>query len=207
MNNYRWITLTSRNIDCSKITVDEFISMMNSDLLEAQEKYNDLYIPEWEARKIKNFEDRIIWVRKNAIKFAEKKWKTEKRRNIYVESEVDKARKKYTMDAFYYDLSFFDFKVNPGDMGISDNCILSYKGLTSEKLHRCFEKIKDNKYFKKAKGWKLTYECSENSYCVSFRPQIKLIVDSETEAQMKHDEEVLTNAVNEFYKGCQYWGD
>ena len=47
MNGYRTITLTSRNINCSTITVKEFISAMFSDLLEAQEKYNDLYIPEW----------------------------------------------------------------------------------------------------------------------------------------------------------------
>lgn len=207
MNTYRWITLTSRNIDCSNITVDEFISMMNSDLLEAQEKYNELYIPEWEAYKLRRFNESLIAIHNRAIKFAEKKWKTEKKRNAYIKREVNKARKEYKFDSFYYDLSFFDFKVNPGDMGISDNCILSYRDLTPNKLRRCFENIKDNKYFKKAKGWTLTYECSENSYRTSFRPQIKLIVDSETEAQMKHDEEVLTNAVNEFYKGCQYWGD
>ena len=207
MNTYRWITLTSRHIDCSNITVDEFISMMNSDLLEAQEKYNELYIPEWEAYKLRRFNESLIAIHNRAIKFAEKKWKTEKKRNAYIEREVKKARKEYKFDSFYYGLSFFDFNVNPGDMGISSNCILSYEDLTPNKLRRCFENIKDNKYFKKAKGWILTYECSENSYRTAFRPQIKLIVDSETEAQMKHDEEVLTNAVNEFYKGCQYWGD
>ena len=207
MNTYRWITLTSRHIDCSNITEDEFISSMFSDLLEAQEKYDELYIPEWENNKLKNFYNQIESVRNYATKIAEKKWKTEKKRNAYIEREVKKARKEYKFDSFYYNLSYFDFDVNPGDMGISGNCVLSYENLTPNKLRRCFEDVKDNKYFKKAKGWALTYECSENSYRTSFRPQIKLIVDSETEAQMKHDEEVLTNAVNEFYKGCQYWGD
>lgn len=207
MSTYRWITLTSRHIDCSTITESEFISSMFSDLLEAQEKYDELYIPEWVNYKLKNFYNKIKCVRNHAIKIAEKKWVTEKKRNAYIEREVKKAREEYKFDEFYYDLSFFDFKVNPGDMGISDNCVLSYRDLTPNKLHRCFENIKDNKYFKKAKGWTLTYECSENSYRTAFRPQIKLIVDSETEAQMKHDGEVLTNAVNEFYKGCQYWGD
>ena len=34
---------------------------MFSDILEAEKKYNDLYIPEWEARKVKNFEDQIAF--------------------------------------------------------------------------------------------------------------------------------------------------
>ena len=207
MNTYRWITLTSRNIDCSKITVDEFISAMFSDFLEAQEKYNELYIPEWEAYKVKSFNDRMVWVRNWATKIAEKKWKTEKKRNAFIEKEVEKARKEYKIDGFYYDLSFFDFKVNPGEMGLSGDCCISYKELTPNKLRRCYEAVKDNTYFKQAHGWKLTYEASDNSYKVCFRPHIELIVDADVEAQMKHDEEVLTNAVNEFYKGCKYWGD
>lgn len=207
MNTYRWITLTSRNIDCSKITVDEFISAMFSDFLEAQEKYNELYIPEWEAYKVKSFNDRMVWVRNWATKIAEKKWKTEKKRNAFIEKEVEKAHKEYKIDSFYYDLSFFDFKVNPGEMGLSGDCCISYKELTPSKLRRCYEAVKDNKYFKQAHGWKLTYEASDNSYKVCFRPHIELIVDADVEAQMKHDEEVLTNAVNEFYKGCKYWGD
>ena len=207
MNNYRLITLTSRNIDCSNITPEQFISAMFSDFLEAEEKYNDLYIPEWEAYKVKSFFDRLAYIRKWAKGIAEKKWKTEKKRNEFIEKEVEKARKEYTIDSFYYDLSFFDFDVNPGEMGISGACSISYKELTPTTLRRCYEAVKDNKYFKQAHGWKLTYEASNNSYKVCFRPHIELIVDADVEAQMKHDEEVLTNAVNEFYKGCKYWGD
>ena len=207
MNDYRWITLTSRNIDCSTITVEEFISAMFADFLEAQDKYNELYIPEWEAHKVKNFERHIDLVRKHSTKVAEKKWKTEKRRNAYIESEVEKARKEYKIDSFYCSLSFFDFKVTPGEIGLSNNCCISYKDLTPEALRRCFNEIKDNKYFKKALGWKLTYEASNNSYRVSFRPQIKLIVDEETENQMINDEKCLTESVCKFYENCDYWGD
>lgn len=207
MNNYRTITLVSRNINCSTITEEKFVSSMFSDFLEAQEKYNELYIPEWEAAKVKNFFNRLNYVRNHATKIAEKKWKTEKKRTAYVEGEVTKARKEYKMDNFYYDLSFFDFDVNPGEMGISGDCCISYRELTPNKLRRCFAAVKDNKYFKKAMGWKLTYKAHENSYQVSFRPRIKLIVDAETEAQMKKDADDLTASVNKFYKGCTYWGD
>ena len=207
MNDYRTVILTSRNINCSTITVDEFIRAMFSDFLEAEEKYNDLYIPEWEAAKVKSFFQNLEWARKRATNFAEKKWKTEKKRTAYIESEVAKARKEYKMSDFYYNLSFFDFDVNPGEMGISGNCCISYKELTPAKLERCFETVKDNKYFKKASGWKLTYEASNDSYRTCFRPHIELIVDAETEAKMKKDAEDLTESVRKFYEGCTYWGD
>jgi hypothetical protein len=208
MSEYRTITLIKReNVNCSSITEDEFVRMMFSDMLEAEEKYNDLYIPEWEAAKVKSFFQNLTWAHKRATNFAEKKWKTEKKRTAYIESEVAKARKEYKMSDFYYNLSFFDFDVNPGKMGISGNCCISYKELTPAKLSRCFEAVKDNKYFKKASGWKLTYEADNNSYRTCFRPHIKLIVDAETEAQMKKDAEDLTESVRNFYKGCTYWGD
>ena len=207
MNDYRTVILTSRNIDCSTITAEEFIHAMFSDFLEAEEKYNDLYIPEWEASKVRNLFRHMELVRKRAINFAEKKWKTEKKRTAYIESEVAKAREEYKTYDIYHGLSFFDFDVNPGKMGISGDCCISYKELTSAKLGRCFEAVKDNKYFKKASGWKFTYEASNNSHRVCFRPHIELIVDAETEAQMKKDADDLTESVCNFYKGCTYWGD
>ena len=205
MNNE--ITLVKRNINCSNITAEEFITSMFSDFLEAQEKYNDLYIPEWEYQKVANFESRIEYVRKNATKIAEKKWKTEKYRNKFINESVEKARKEYKFDTYYYDLGFFDFKVTPGEMGISGNCCIGYKELTPKALRRCFEEIKDNKYFKQAHGWMLTYVACNNSYQSCSRPQIKLIVDDNVAAQMKKDADDLANSVANFYKGCTYWGD
>ena len=207
MNDYRTVVLVSRNINCADITAEEFVSAMFSDFLEAEEKYNDLYIPEWEAAKVRSFFEHMEWARKHATNFAEKKWKTEKKRTAYIESEVAKARKEYKMSDFYYDLSFFDFDVNPGKMGISGDCCISYKELTPTKLLRCFESVKNNKYFKKATGWEFTYEASNGSYRTAFRPHIKLITDAETAAQMKKDAEDLTESVRKFYEGCTYWGD
>ena len=207
MSNYRTITLISRNINCSNITADEFIAAMFSDFLEAEEKYNDLYIPEWEASKVNGYERDIAYTRKWATGIAEKKWKTEKKRNAFIESEVEKRRKEYKFDNFYYSLSFFDFDVEPWRNGLSGDCCISYKELTPTKLNRCFEKVKDNKYFKKATGWKFTYEANENSHRTCFRPHIELITDAETAAQMKKDADDLTESVRKFYEGATYWGD
>lgn len=207
MYNTRNITLVTRNIDCSTITVEEFVKAMFSDFLEAEEKYNDLYIPEWEAWKVKSFESHMKWARERAIKFAEKKWKTEKRRNLFIESEVKKACESFNLSNYYDSLSFFDFDVNPGHNGISGNCCISYRELTPQALERCFNEVKDNKYFKKAKGWMLTYNTYEDSYRSNSRPQIKLIVDPKTEAQMKKDAQDLADSIYKFYENCHYWGD
>jgi hypothetical protein len=205
--NYHWITLTSRNIDCSTITAEEFISSMFSDFLEAQEKYNDLYTPEWVRNKIDDFTKYIEWIKAKATKYAEKKWKTDAKRNAYINSTVNKAKKDYDLNNRYTDIDFFDLNVNPGEMGISGNCCISYENLTPKALLCCFNEIKNNEYFKKAKGWMLTYEAQNNSYRCSFRPKIKLILDDETAMKMKKATDDLTNSVNEFYENCNYFGD
>jgi hypothetical protein len=207
MNNYRWITLTSRHIDCSNITEDEFVLAMFSDLLEAQEKYNELYIPEWEAYKVKSFNDRMVWVRNWATKIAEKKWKTEKKRNEYINKETEAARKRYNRDAYYYGLSFFDFDVHPESNGLSGDCCLSIDHLTFKSLERCFESVKDNYYFKNATGWELKYECHENNHSVSFRPYIELIMPEKVKAEYEQAQKDLAESIRKFYEGCHYFGD
>ena len=199
-------TLVTRNIDCSSLTAAEFAKVMFSDILEAQEKYNELYTPEWVANNIKFFEANINRTQRSAEQFANKKWKTEKRRQEYIAEMVQKARENYH-DGYYHKLDFFDFKVDPGSITLSDSCCLDIDKLTFEKLERCFESIKDNKYFKVANGWTLEYSSTENSYCNCSRPQIKLIVDEETAATMKKAAESLADSIHSFYENCTYWGD
>ena len=88
MTNYITRTLVTRNIDCSNITRDEFVNAMFSDFLEAEEKYNENYIPEWEAWKVKSFEDHMKWAYKSASDYAIKHWKTERKRNEYIDKMV-----------------------------------------------------------------------------------------------------------------------
>ena len=205
--NYITRTLVTRNIDCANITCEEFVKAMFSDFLEAEEKYNENYIPEWEAWKLKSFKDHMKWIRKRATEYAEKKWKTEKKRNEYINNAVEKARKEYKVSTYYDSLGFFDFDLEPGKNGLSGNCCISYKGLTPKALERCFNEVKDNRYFKKATGWKFTYESNENSFRSCFRPHIDLIVDAETEAAMKKEAADLAEDIRRFYANCSYPGD
>jgi len=207
MNNYKTITLVSRDVNCSNISMDDFVQMMFSDILEADEKYNELYCPEYVASIVRNFESFVESHRKQAVRYAENKWKTEKKRNAYIEQEVNKARKNFSRNKYYYNLSFFDFNVHPESNRLSGNCCLSINHLTFNALRSCFESVKDNYYFKNALGWKLNYEANENNHKVCFRPYIELIMPEDVKAKYEQAEKDLTESVNNFYKGCTYWGD
>ena len=199
--------LVSRNIDCSSITCDEFVKALFSDILAAEEQYNDQYIPEWVASNVLHMKQSINSTKNYAINYANKKWKTERKRNEYISNIVKNAINSYVLNSYYETISFFDFDVNPGSNSISNDCCLSISKLTFNSLIRCFNQIKDNKYFKHANGWRLTYTSMKDSFRNLSRPQIELIVDDDTKNEMDNDRDCLTKAINEFYKGCTYFGD
>lgn len=208
VDGYTTITLVKReNVNCSSISEDEFVSKMFSDIIEAEEKYNELYAPEYVASIIRHCNSYVESYRKRAERIAEKKWKTEKKRNVYIAQEVAKANKEFNRNAFYYDLSFFDFDVHPESNGLSGDCCISINRLTFDSLRRCFESVKDNYYFKNASGWKLEYEAHENDHKVCFRPYITLIMPEDVEAKYHKAAEDLSESIRKFYEGCTYWGD
>jgi len=195
------VKLISRNVDCSKLNEEQFVQMMFSDMLEAQENFYDMYSKTFVINCIKNFNSRYNTVVNSARKFAEKKWKTEKRRNQYITETINKSKDDIMCINYYSDsLSFFDFNVFPGHMGISYDCILSYKNLTFNKLHKCFNRIKDSDYFKHAKGWQFIYKPHTRS-------QIELILDDDYQKKADNAKKTLADAVNKFYEGTNYWGD
>ena len=208
MNDYKTITLVSRDgINCSNISMEEFVRMMFSDILEADEKYNDLYCPDYVASIVRHFENMMAYTRKDATKYAEKKWKTEKKRNEYINKKIAEAKAKFNTDSYYYHLSFFDFDVHPESNGLSGDCCISIDRLTYDVLRRCYEAVKDNYYFKNATGWKLEYECHENNHSVSFRPHINLIMPEDVEAKYHKAAEDLAEDIRRFYANCYYPGD
>lgn len=187
--------LITRNIDCSTITKEDFIKFMMEDLHNSKEEYHKLHFSVEKAK----FEDREVHykeaMRKRARTFAEKKWKTEAKRNAYVEREMEK----YVPGTFKFsEIEYFDFDVEPWSNYTSNT--FSIDTVTGEKLGSCYDKVKENKYFKNATGWIL-----EDHY--GFRPQIKLILPEEYEKMWDTDVENLEKAISEFYKGTTYFGD
>lgn len=207
MSDYRKITLVTRNAICKDLTSDEFVKMMFADFIEAEEKYNEAYIPEFVERAVKSCMSSLEYAEKRARTYAEKKWKTQKKQDEYVKAQVEEAKKKINWHPYFYSLSFFDFDVEPWRNGLSGSCCISYKELTPRTLERCFEAVRNNKYFKKALGWRLTYGASETSVQSCFRPQIELILNDEDQAAFDADAKALADDIARFYANCSYPGD
>lgn len=190
------ILITRENIVCSELTKEQFVNMMSEDLTNALHEDVRIFKPIAEAQFYHNQEQHLEYVEKRAREFAAKRWKTDKRRDQYVLDVLSKEKR----NVFEFrPVSYFDFDVEPWKNGISGCCIL-HPCETVENLERCFEYIKDNVYFKAAKGWQLIDHRS-------FRPEIKLILDEEMETKYKNDERGLSEAIARFYADSNYWGD
>lgn len=201
---YGVVTLVRReDVDCSTISKEEFIKLMGEDLHNAIEEYGKIIKPLNDERLKQYIENDI----KQAERFAEKKWKSQKKRDEYIENaRKNTESKKYYLDD--YKRIFFDFKPDKGDMGISYDCILDIK-TDDNQLSKCFDKIKDSKYFKKATGWVFKYESNSKDKIgyYSFRPYIDLLLDENSKAEQKRDAEQLAKSVQDFYTNSNYWGD
>lgn len=193
--------LSSRNANFSSMTAPEFISAIRSDFEEALEKYNDGYSKEYVLNYIYGYNSGRDYVKRSAEKFAEKKWKTEKRRNAYVE---EKLRNFKYNEPYYCGLTFFDIKDAPSKMG---SYSISYDMLTDETLERYYRLLMKSDWFKKAIGWKFTIDTDEGRFSYYGRPSIKLLFDPETEAAWNDARKKLEDDVMAFYSNCHYWGD
>ena len=196
---------------------ESFISMMKSLWEMANKEYRNIYdtvaVPNATAWHEKYAAECIVGATKRAIEYANKKWKTEKRREQYVTTEV--AKRRAELDAWtpeaYRPLSFVDFDVNPGTNGLSGNCCLTK--FTDEELGRCYDEICNNKYFKSASAFSIGYLDSDSKWrtyydgLCGFRPQVYMTMPEEMN-KMYHDEaEALAEDIRRFYANCHYCGD
>lgn len=188
--------LVTRTVNCSELSKEQFISMMMEDLRNSVLKSEETFRQFEEERYNNNLEQYRKSVEARAIKFAESKWKTEKKRAQYVANAIASIK---IAPFEYRPVSFFDFDLNPYSNGISSCCILDVDA-TEAQLGRCFEEIANNKYFVKGLGWHLV----ENR---SFRPFIQLILPEEMEQMFKDEEAGLAKAISDFYKDAKYFGD
>lgn len=190
------VLITRKNVNCSTITKEQFVTMMMEDLKNSVIKSEEIFRPELEERFYYNKEQHKKYVEKRAREFATKKWKTDKKREQYVHDELAKIDKNQYI---FHPVSYFDFKLEPFSNSISDNCILQVN-TTEEKLGSCFDEIHNNKYFINAIGWELVE-------IRNARSQIKLIMPEEINEMYRKEEESLYNTISSFYDGSNYCGD
>ena len=104
------------------------------------------------------------------------------------------------------DIYSYEFKVDPTSMFAGPE-IRATEGddIMIKDIIRAFNKNNNAKYFKVAKGWKLTYttEQSKNNKCL-FGGYIKLIFDNSIQNQFDEDKKNLENDVHRFYRDSRY---
>jgi hypothetical protein len=201
------VHLVTRYVDCSTLDAETFTKYIVEDILKADKIYSDMREPIIKA----NYEARIAREEANIIKFAEEKYKRQFYRDRYISSEMKKIKR---TSNFTSSLDYFDFQPDKSRMGIPYDCILSVEDV--EKLApKCFELVKDDKYFKNAKGWTIKYQTSfgpingveDRSLRSAFRPFVDMILDDELSKELQQSVDALARSVASFYEGCTYFGD
>lgn len=203
---YADFIIARRSINCATITREEFIEALIADAKDAFKSYNDNAVPvekdflnNRHAESVKKEREIII---SKATAFANAKWKTEKKRNQYIEnaiSEFDAKNEKYTPRIS--NLGFFDMDGNCGmSMYVNNNCILDESSFNyPERIGMCYDTLLKTNYFKKAIGWQFKYRGTTYSYTATFRPVIELLFDEETSKEIKKMQDMQDELVNKRY--------
>lgn len=203
IGTYVTVTLVKReNLDLSTITKKQFVKYMLEDFNKAVAEYDKIITPLNELRRKELIDSEV----KAAISYAEKKWKTEKKRNEYVENIRKNAEAKewYMQKA---DRIFFDCKPDTGKMSITSDCVFN-KNTDEKQLGRAYENLKKSKYFTRGTGWAFKYEAhSKTNLYYSFRPYVDILLNETDRAEQLRDAEMLRKSVDDFYKNTNYWGD
>ena len=202
--NYPIICLFKHEgLDLANMTKEEFVKVMSEDLMKAQVNYEELMREPLRMARA----EYLIQERERAIKFALSKWKTEKRQNQYIDEMMYKAGESSKYTNSNLSRIFFDIKPDKGQMGIAGCCSL-YPGDSEDKLGRCFDEIKDSKYFRGGFGWVFRYEGRSMKFPINCgRPDIDILLPDDLAKQQNADYESLNAAVAKFYEGTTYFGD
>lgn len=189
------------NLDLANLSEENFIKFILEDFKTAVEEYTKICKP----LNDKRIQDRIEYETKAAIKYAEKKWKTQNKRDEYVENiKKNVANKKiYLEDPKRI---FFDLKPDKDQMGIRQECVINAKS-TEKTLKIAYEEMQKSEYFKKGTGWAFKYDSLGKDKNYVLRPYIDILLDESARAEQKRDEETLSQSVKNFYKNSNYWGD
>ena len=203
-NRFGVVTLLRReNVDCASLSKEKFIKLITEDLNTAIEEYCKIAKPiNDEYRK-----ERVERAARIAAEFAKKKWKTQKKQDEYIEN----ARKNEQSKTWFEEdpkRIFFDFQPDKGAGYVHQECILT-ADTDETQLGKCYDIIKNNKYFKRATGWAFKYESNkmDKIWTYGFRPYVDLLLDETSRQEQKRDAERLYKAMDQFYADSNYWGD
>lgn len=148
-SQYIWVDLIEREVDCSKITEQEFVEFILNDVAAAVREYASL------------------------------------------------------TSGKYGDITYFDIQVDPSSMFAGSTIYADDED--EDNIVRIFNKIHNSKYFKLAKGWKITYMTpNDGKYKNSFGAKIKLTFDEAIQKEYNDEEKRRDDDVHRFYQKSKY---
>ncbi len=209
-SSYPTVVLTSVGMNCSSITEDEFIDTIKKCLAEASKEYKELVVPKYKEFITEQYVGNLEFSLNRAKTYAGNKWKTEKRRNQYIEEVKANIKKDYDNRLSKLEnisIDFFDFDGNCGTInGINSNCIIR-NNVTDKQLKACFNTLQTTRYFNKAIGLEFKYDANPKTYTYSFRPSIELVLPEKVEKVAVKERENLEKCISSFYSSNKYIGD
>lgn len=201
--NKRKIVLNTRNIECGKLSKEEFVKLLSEDLNNASDNYYEIIAEEVAKSK----EREINYYREKYTKEAEKRYKRKSNQEHYFnelfEKEMNRINRQYNSESRN---NSFEIDIEFGKMGRDCRTVIKTSDLENN-LNACFEYIKENKFWLNANGWSIEYMTNSNSLINSWRIPIKLILPEALENEANHLNKELADSVNSFYAGSNYWGD
>lgn len=183
--------------------VEWFIKALRLDFQNATKKYEEMERPKYTINLTENFFNQYNELKEKIEKKAETLYKRKSFQDKYIKDELYNKIMKFATEVKdnwkNKELTYFDFNCFPFRQGIDEYCIIRKGRLDDESLMKCWEIVVKSKYFQKANGWQFVYYDS--------RPQIELILPKELQKEYDNDKRILSDAINNFYKNTNYWGD
>ncbi len=201
--NQRKVVLNTRNIECGKLSKEEFVKLLGEDLNNASDNYYEIIAEE--VAKIKERE--INYYSEKYTKEAEKRYKRKSKQvryfNELFEKEMNRINRQYNPEkrnkSFSLDIEF-------GKLGRDSRTVININDLESN-LNDCFDYIKENNFWVNANGWSIEYFVSSTSLINNLRITIKLILPEELKNEALRLNKELADSVSRFYSNSNYWGD
>lgn len=200
VDNYRIAIILETRVNTTNLSREDFVKLMHENLTRANEMYREIAVPEAIEHQNNTEKRSIEWAVKCATEYAENKWKTEKKRQEYIDTRLTEAytrnednHKKFEEQLGRLYNLFFDFEPKP-DQGIPGVCVLRHDS-SDDLLGRCYDELTKYDWWTKAKGWAMKYTCTKTSVHADSRPWIEYILDDETRAEWKAQQKSIDDAI------------
>ena len=192
-------------LDFSKISEDEFISLMNKALSTACEKYTNLVTDEVNERMEKSYSGYAATVMRDLKKKYIKQSTIDKHFAQKMEGRREQIEKFYSYDCH------ISFTCWPGPHQSVPGVTVGLSTKTTDYgLKNAFTALSENEWFRKGTGFLFRYSCNKTSYVSSCGGEIEILMNEKDKAAEKAGQKFIDDAIFAYYANKlpgEYCGD